>query len=137
MGSFEETYDDDELRSFKPTQLKKLQELHVQLDSKFNEIVELLARELNHAKNDPRVHDEAESAIQRWAEDAQMAKHPIETKGELQRLLKEHHQIAEEIMDVRDWDGELAGNIPPLAASRRLGLAIKQTHLRGSWQRIM
>ena len=50
MGSFEETYDDDELRSFKPTQLKKLQELHVQLDSKFNEIVELLARELSHAK---------------------------------------------------------------------------------------
>ena len=41
MGSFEETYDDDELRSFKPTQLKKLQELHVQLDNKFNEIVEL------------------------------------------------------------------------------------------------
>jgi sensor domain CHASE-containing protein len=100
MGSFEETYDDDELRSFKPTQLKKLQELHVQLDNKFNEIVELLARELSHAKNDPRVHDEAESAIQRWAEDAQMA---IETKGELQQLLKEHHQIAEEIMDVRDW----------------------------------
>ena len=103
MGSFEKTYDDDELRSFKPTQLKKLQELHTQLDNKFNEIVELLARELSHAKNDPRVHDEAESAIQRWAEDAQMAEHPIETKGELQRLLKEHHQIAEEIMDVRDW----------------------------------
>jgi hypothetical protein len=60
MGSFEETYDDDELRSFKPTQLKKLQELHVQLDNKFKEIVELLAHELNHAKNDPRVHDEAE-----------------------------------------------------------------------------
>ena len=85
MGSFEETYDDDELRSFKPTQLKKLQELHVQLDSKFNEIVELLARELGHAKNNPRVHDEAESAIQRWAEDAQMAEHPM-TKGELQRF---------------------------------------------------
>ena len=80
MGSFEETYDDDELRSFKPTQLKKLQELHVQLDNKFNEIVELLARELSHAKNDPRVHDEAESAIQRWAEDAQMAEHAIETR---------------------------------------------------------
>ena len=96
-------HDDDELRSFRPTQLKKLQELHVQLDNKFNEIVELLARELNHAKNDPRVHDEAESAIQRWAEDAQMAENPIESKGELQRLLKEHHQIAEEIMDVRDW----------------------------------
>jgi hypothetical protein len=100
MGSFEETYDDDELRSFKPTQLKKLQELHVQLDNKFNEIVELLARELSHAKNDPRVHDEAESAIQRWAEDGGTS---IETEGELQRLLKEHHQIAEEIMDVRDW----------------------------------
>src|SRR6516225_1633073 len=103
MGSFEKTYDDDELRSFKPTQLKKLQELHTQLDNKFNEIVELLARELSHAKNDPRVHDKAESAIQRWAEDAQMAEHLIETKGELQRLLKEHHLIAEEIMDVRDW----------------------------------
>jgi hypothetical protein len=33
MGSFEETYDDDELRSFKPTQLKKLQELHVRMPS--------------------------------------------------------------------------------------------------------
>jgi hypothetical protein len=32
-----------------------------------------------------------------------MAEHPIETKGELQQLLKEHHQIAEDIMDVRDW----------------------------------
>ena len=106
MGSFEKTYDDDELRSFKPTQLKKLQELHVQLDNKFNEIVELLARELSHAKNDPRVHDEAESAIQRWAEDAEMAEHPIETKSELHRLLKEHHQIAEEITDVRDWGME-------------------------------
>jgi hypothetical protein len=103
MGSFEETYDDDELRSFKPTQLKKLQELHAQLDNKFNENVELLARELRHAKNDHRVHDKAESAIQRWAEDAEMADHPIETKSELQQLLKEHHQIAEEIMDVRDW----------------------------------
>ena len=103
MGSFEETYDDDALRSFKPTQLKKLQELHTQLDNKFNEIVELLARELRHAKNDPRVHDEAESAIQRWAEDAEMADHAIETQGELQQLLKENHQIAEEIMDVRDW----------------------------------
>ena len=103
MGSFEETYDDDELRSFKPTQLKKLQKLHIQLDNEFNEIVELLARELSHAKNDPRVHEEAESAIQRWAEDAQMAERRIETKGELQQLLKEHHQIAEDIMDVRDW----------------------------------
>jgi hypothetical protein len=103
MGSFEKTYDDDELRSFKPTQLKKLQEVIVQLYNKFKVIVELLARELGHAKNDPRVHDEAESAIQRWAEDAQRAEHPIETKGELQRLLKEHHQIAEEIIDVRDW----------------------------------
>jgi hypothetical protein len=63
VGSFEETYDDDELRSFKPTQLKKLQKLHIQLDNEFNEIVELLARELSHAKNDPRVHEEAESAI--------------------------------------------------------------------------
>jgi hypothetical protein len=103
MGSFEETYDDDELRSFRPTQLKKLQELHVQLDNKFNEIVELLAREFSYAKNDPRVHDEAESAIRRWADDAQMAEHPIETKGELQRLLKEHQKTADEIMDVRDW----------------------------------
>ncbi len=61
MGSFEETYDDDELRSFKPTQLKKLQKLHIQLDN----FVKLLARELTHAKNDPRVHKQAESAIQR------------------------------------------------------------------------
>jgi hypothetical protein len=30
-------------------------------------------RQVSHAKNDPRVHDEAESSIQRWAEDAQMA----------------------------------------------------------------
>jgi hypothetical protein len=32
-----------------------------------------------------------------------MAERRIETKGELQQLLKEHHQIAEDIMDVRDW----------------------------------
>jgi hypothetical protein len=43
------------------------------------------------------------TTIQRWADDAQMAGHPIETKGELQRLLKEHQKIVDEIMDVRDW----------------------------------
>jgi len=48
------------------------------------------------------LHGRAESGRTDAAQRAP-PRRPIETKGKLQRLLKEHHQIAEEIMDVRDW----------------------------------
>jgi hypothetical protein len=104
MGSFAEKYDEDALRAFTPEERAQLQALHQQLDDKFNELACFLAKQLGFADTDPQTREEAEQAIERWEEDAEMKRGvtPPKPTGELQRLLSEHHEIGEWIMNIRD-----------------------------------
>jgi hypothetical protein len=98
MGSFEENYSKAALRMFTDQEQATLRRLHQLLDEKFDEIESFLAKQLGLANAD----DEAEEAIERWEEDAQMADTPPTPTGALQRLLSEHHEISEQILDIRD-----------------------------------
>jgi hypothetical protein len=110
MGSFEENYDNDALRTFTEKERVLLQELHQQLDDKFDEIAAFLAKALGLGETDPRAREEASEAIRQWEEVAEMAPNP-EPPGrrgpwfgavKLQHLLDEYHSIAEVIMNVQD-----------------------------------
>jgi hypothetical protein len=98
MGSFQENYSEGVLRTFTDQEQVRLRRLHQLLDEKFNEIASFLAKQLGLANAD----DEAEEAIERWEEDAEMREVTPTPAGTLQRLLSEHHSISEEIMDIRD-----------------------------------
>ena len=102
MGSFEENYSEDVLRTFTEEERAQLRKLHQQLDDKFDEIVSLLAEQLGYSTTDPRCYEEAENVIDRWEEDAEIAADPIEPTNALQGLLRQHHDIAEEILGIRD-----------------------------------
>jgi hypothetical protein len=98
MRSFEENYSEDALRKFTDEEQLQLRRLHQLLDDKFDEIASFLAKQRGLANAD----EEAENAIERWEEDAEMADIPPTPTGMLQRLLSEHHSISEKIMDIRD-----------------------------------
>ena len=102
MGSFEENYSEDVLRTFTEAERARLRKLHQQLDDKFDEIVSLLAEQLGYSTTDPRCYEEAENVIDRWEEDAEIAADQIEPTNALQGLLRQHHDIAEEILGIRD-----------------------------------
>jgi len=103
MGSFEENYGNDVLRTFFTEEERtQLQTLHQRLDDIFDEIAAFRAKELGYGEADPRARQEASDAIERWEEDAQMADNPVRPTSSLHRLLDEHHSISEEIMDIRD-----------------------------------
>jgi hypothetical protein len=102
MGSFEENYSEDVLRTFTEEERAQLRKLHQQLDDKFDEIASLLAEQLGYSATDPRCYEEAEKVIDRWEEDAEIAADPIEPTNALQGLLRQHHDIAEEILGIRD-----------------------------------
>ena len=93
MGSFEENYSEDVLRTFTKEERAQLRNLHQQLDDKFDEIVSLLAEQLGYSTTDPRCYEEAENVIDRWEEDAEIAADPIEPTNALQGLLRQHHDI--------------------------------------------
>ena len=101
MGSFEENYSEDVLRTFTKEERAQLRNLHQQLDDKFDEIVSLLAEQLGYSTTDPRCYEEAENVIDRWEEDAEIAADPIEPTNALQGLLRQHHDIAR-ILGIRD-----------------------------------
>jgi acyl-CoA reductase-like NAD-dependent aldehyde dehydrogenase len=69
-----------------------LRDLHDGLDAKFDEIARLLAIQLGYNPADPRGREEAQDAIDRWEENAEMERKPIEPTSPLQRLLREHHE---------------------------------------------
>jgi hypothetical protein len=102
MGSFEENYSEDVLRTFTEEERAQLRKLHQQLDDKFDEIASLLAGQLGYSTTDPRCYEEAEKVIDRWEADAEIAAYPIEPTKALQGLLRQHHDIAEEILGIRD-----------------------------------
>jgi hypothetical protein len=111
MGSFEESYDREALRSFTQEQSALLRELHQKLDAKYDEIAAHIAKQLNYDEDDSRSHEEAEEAIRLWEEGVEMdpARWPIaaEPTDKLQQLLKERHEIVESILDVRDeWSDD-------------------------------
>jgi hypothetical protein len=102
MGSFEENYGKDALRTFTENECAQLRKLHEQLDVKFDEIASFMADKLGYTATDPRGREDAAEAIDRWEEDAEMADNPVKPSGSLQHLLSEHHSISEQIMDIRD-----------------------------------
>jgi hypothetical protein len=77
MGSFEENYSKAALRMFTDQEQATLRRLHQLLDDKFNEIASFLAKQLGLANADK----EAEEAIERWEEDAEMADTPPTPTG--------------------------------------------------------
>jgi hypothetical protein len=103
VSSFDINYAKDTLSEFTSEEIVTLRELHKQLDDKYAEIVGLLSKTLGYATDDPRLDEEADDAIENWddaflddVEGALEATHP------LQILLRDHHEIAERIMDIRD-----------------------------------
>jgi hypothetical protein len=111
MGSFEENYDSEALRSFTKEQCAMLRELHQELDAKDDEIAAYIAKELGYDEGDPRSHEEASEAIRLWETGVEMDLDPARWRWadnpthKLQQLLKEHHEIAETILNIRDeWE---------------------------------
>jgi hypothetical protein len=106
MDSFEENYDAEAQRSFTNEQCANLRRLHQELDAKHDEIAARVAKQLGYDEGDPRSHEEASEAIRSWGEGPEMdpARWPIADNptGKLQQLLKEHRDIAESILDVRE-----------------------------------
>jgi len=97
MGSFEENYDEDVLRTFTDQQQARLRRLHKLFDDKFDEIAALLAEQLQVAD----AVEQASDAIDQW-EEGQMEESPPEPRNDLDHLLHEHHKIGEEIMNIRE-----------------------------------
>ena len=69
-------------------------------DAKFQEICQLLAVELGLSGE--RLTNEAETAIKRWEEAAGMQDIPPAPSSPLQKLLKEHYELDEQILDAED-----------------------------------
>ena len=99
MGSFDQ-YDDATLAGLTPHERKTLQALHHQLDEKYDEIATFIEKELRCSQE--HAYAEADEAIDRWEEDVEMSDSPIKPNSLLQHLLSAHHEIAEQIMDIRD-----------------------------------
>jgi hypothetical protein len=109
MGSFEANYDKETLRGFTAEERTRLQKLHEQLDASFDAIASFLAQEHGYGEADPRGREEAREAIERWESEAEMDldrpyldRPVIKPVGTLQRLLSEHHEISENILEFRD-----------------------------------
>jgi hypothetical protein len=73
--------------------------LHKQLDEKFDELARLITAQRGDSVD---ARAEAEEAIEQWEEDAEMADFRIQQTSDLQRLLTEHHEIGEKILDIGD-----------------------------------
>ena len=69
-------------------------------DAKFREICQLLAVDLSLAGE--RLTNEAEMAIKRWEEAAEMQDIPPAPSSPLQKLLKEHYELDKQILDAED-----------------------------------
>jgi hypothetical protein len=110
MGSFEANYTEEELRKFTDQERALLRDLHDGLDAKFDEIARFLAIQLGYNAADPRGREEAQDAIDRWEEDVEIRKAAAEIRkaaafeptSPLQRLLREHYDISELIMNIHD-----------------------------------
>lgn len=78
-----------------------LNTLHKLRDAKFEEIRQLLKAKLGI--DGQQLTDEAEEATERWDEDFEMSqRQPLQSPTALQRLLAEHYELGEQILDVQD-----------------------------------
>jgi len=106
MGNMND--DGDEIK-FTPEQAAEVAELHRRRDAKMDEIVALLALELGYGsianltvEQRQSIEAEAEEAEERWMEDADMADPPIVSTTPLQRLLRDHHDLGELILNIQE-----------------------------------
>src|SRR6516164_285005 len=86
---------------------------HALQDAKFREIADLIAVNLGYGSFDALgaqeklvVELETREAIERWEEIAEMMMPSVEPKNSLQKLLREHHDIGEMILNIRDEEEE-------------------------------
>jgi hypothetical protein len=102
-------------REFTPEESKKLEELHGQREELFSEIALVIASKLGYAAN--KIDDlaklpeaerisleaETEDAIDRWDEDVESEDSPpLEVSIPLQVLLRKHHELGQQILDIQD-----------------------------------
>src|SRR6516164_10199418 len=94
---------------------------HALQDAKFREIADLIAVSLGYGSFDVLgaeeklvVELETREAIARWEEIAEMMMPSVEPKNSLQKLLREHHNIGEMILNIRVKAGSsaLISNMP-------------------------
>ncbi len=67
---------------------------------KFGEIMRLLAQTLG---DDAKLEQETKDAIEQWEETVEMEVIPPDPKTPLQCLLRDYHDICEEILDIQDY----------------------------------
>ena len=87
---------------------ERLTSLQQQLDAKYGEIFDWIASQLGFpdtskmsADERMQVDVETDQAIEQWEETAEMELIPPEPTVPLQHLLRQHHNIAKEILDTR------------------------------------
>ena len=87
----------------------RLTSLREQLDAKYGEIFDLIASQLGYsdrsklsASERTKLKEETDQAIEQWEETAEMELIPPEPTVPLQHLLRQHHNIAVEILDIKD-----------------------------------
>jgi hypothetical protein len=110
-------FTEEGLRHFTKEERASLADLYEQMKMKFNEICDHIAKPLGvkEALSDETkaaIFEEAEELTERWDFDVVMEMDPAvrntamksltADEPELQALLKAHHEIAENILDVRD-----------------------------------
>ena len=95
--------------------MTKLELLYVQKSKKFDQLCALVARELGYAELSTlsddarsRITDEAENYVEQWDETVEMQTSPaIRPMTALRRLLAEHHDICERILDEHEIEAGL------------------------------
>jgi hypothetical protein len=94
MGSFEKAHYRKSRDFFTPKELDRLRELHQKLDGKFADIASLAG---NEEEAETAIEDWEETVHERWElEDARPNETPLQT------LLREHHNIWDQIMSIRE-----------------------------------
>ena len=95
--------------------MTKLELLYAQKSKKFDQVCALVARELGYSElpllsdeDRSRVEDEAKQYVEQWEETVEMRTSPtIRPITTLRRLLAEHHEICERILDEQEMDAGL------------------------------
>src|SRR5258708_13621468 len=109
-------------REFTPEESKKFDELHGQREVLFSEIALIIASQLGYAANNvddlaklseeerASIEAETEDAIDRWDEDVESEDSPpLQISIPLQIVLRKHHELGQQILDIQDraaglWD---------------------------------
>jgi hypothetical protein len=101
--------DDDDEPNFTPEEGKQLVELYRRRKTTMDEIVALLALELGYGdiatltpEQREAVADEADEAEERWMGEAEMGIPPPLPKTPLQTLLRDHHHLGKQILDIQN-----------------------------------